>query len=52
MPCQTETKPEVQKVNKIKACSLIGSVLVDLAIFKLVNVNFINEIDFLKVKNK
>lgn len=50
MPCQTETKPEVQKVNKIKA--LIGSVLVDLAIFKLVNVNFINEIDFLKVKNK
>lgn len=31
--------------NKIKACQLIGSAFVYLAIFQFVNVNFINEVD-------
>lgn len=36
----------------MKACQLTGSALVDLPIFQLVYVNFLNKIDFLKEYNK
>lgn len=50
-PCQINSKPKAREENK-KACYLIESALVDLAIFKIMHVNVINEIDFLKEKDK
>lgn len=50
MPRQIKSNREVQDENKIKACLRIGSALVDLTIFQLVIVKYINEKDVLKNK--
>lgn len=45
MTFSIKSKPELQEENKMNAFSVTGNALLDLAIFKLLNVNFIAEID-------
>lgn len=45
MTFSIKSKPELQEENKMNAFSVTGNALLDLAIFKLLNVNFIDEID-------
>lgn len=46
MTFSIKSKPELQEENKMNTFSVTGNALLDLAIFKLLNVNFIGEIDF------
>lgn len=45
MTFSIKSKPELQEENKMNTFSVTGNALLDLAIFKLLNVNFIAEID-------
>lgn len=45
MTFSIKSKPELQEENKLNTFSVTGNALLDLAVFKLLNVNFIDEID-------
>lgn len=45
MTFSIKSKPELQEENKMNTFSVTGNALLNLAVFKLLNVNFIDEID-------
>lgn len=45
MTFSIKSQPELQEENKMNTFSVTGNALLNLAVFKLLNVNFIAEID-------